>query len=135
MNRSLLFRKVRCLGAMMVFVSLGLTAVPMTQANPPRKAKPVTYEQTYKEIFAVDAAAHTVTIATMSKKVSVGPQKGSEQPKADKQVKVETLKVTDSTTIEVSGQKSTLSALSKGMKVDVTKGMDDTTAGSVVVVQ
>ena len=137
MNRSFLLCKPRTIVATCVFVlvSLGLMVAPNAQAGKPHKAKPVGYEQTYKEISSVDAGAHTITIATMSKEVFAGNQTGNEQPNADRQVKVETLKVTDSTTIEIGGQKSTLSALSKGMKVDVSKGMDEDTAGSVVVIQ
>ena len=110
------------------------------------KVKDRKYQQAYDVIQSVDATAHTVTIATMVKEVDVDKHpnkrkanrhKGHASPTAQTPgaQKVMTLLVSDATEIEVNGQRGDFHSLRQGMKVDVTRGTDETHASRLVTVQ
>ena len=97
-------------------------------------------------IQSVDGAAHTVTIATMVKEVDSDnhPNKNkaahhqghrSQAAQAPSVQRVMTLRVSEATEIEVNGLKSDFASLRQGMKVDVTRGTDETRASRLVTVQ
>ena len=127
-----------------VVVLLGLLVPQASARHRHVKVKDRTYTQAYDEIQSVDLTAHTVTIATMNKTVDIDKhlhhhhttsRHQKQASEAAHTQKVITLRVTNITEIEVYGQKRDFSALSRGMKVDVTKGTDETEASRLVVTQ
>ena len=140
------FRSLNAAGrfGLLALAILGLM-VPQASAGR-RRPDPKTpeYKESYDEIESVNTGAHTVTIATMKKEVAYDNERAPEHER-DHKTKANakndaahatsrvTLTVNDLTEIEVNGRKSGLSGLRKGMKVDVTKGLDDTTAARLVV--
>ena len=127
-------------------IALGLMLPPIEAAPVRKHDKERDYKQTYDQIKSIDAAAHKVTIVTMAKEVNEDPnwqhkntpppKKGQTNTGARKSphaLSSVTLTVNEFTEIQVNGQKSNLNALRPGMRVDVTRGMDDTTAGRLVV--
>ena len=121
---------VVCRTSLAVLALLGLM-IPHASAGGRKNIKEQSYNQTSDVIESVDAKAHTVTIAKVSKKVVTHEGTGKDSGSKDDEprtISTTTYKVTDRTEIEVSGQKNTLDALQKGMKVDVTKGMNEDTA-------
>lgn len=119
-----------CRTGLFALALLGLMT-PHASARGRRNIKEQSYEQTSDVIESVDAKAHTVTVAKVSKKVvtheGTGKNSGNKDD-APHTISAVTYKVTDLTEIEVSGQKSKLDALQKGMKVSVTQGMNEGTA-------
>ena len=119
---------------------------PRAEAGKPRPRRVEEYKQAYDQIVAIDLAAQTVRIATMVREMGENGRPAeyvesrdhkkhtaeSAHEAAAHQQSVVTLKVTGLTEIQVNGQKGDMHSLSKGMKVDVTKGLDDTTAARLV---
>lgn len=107
-----------------------------------RKIREEAYRSAYDVVQAVNAAAHTVTVATMVKYVDANAQAlavtKTATPKADAPPRVEktvTFTVTKFSEVIVNGKSSDLSAVQVGMKVDVTKGTTETQAARIVATQ
>ncbi len=114
------------------FLALTLLGLVATHASAgPKKGKEKEYVQTNDEIASVDTKAKTVTVATVSKEV---PVRAGAVLKDDAvhTTKTVTYTVNTLTEIEINGQKGDINGLQKGMKVSVTKGMDETIAARLV---
>jgi hypothetical protein len=121
---------------------IALWLLPLANAGTPKKPHPPEHKETYDQIQAVDPRAHTIAVATMVREVDAeGHPVEYTDPRdhAKKTVPAKvtggvfTVKVSDQTEIQINGQAGTFQALAKGMRVDVTKGLDENTAARVVV--
>jgi hypothetical protein len=128
-------------GLMTAWAGIALWLLPTANAGAPRKLHPPEHKETYDQIQAVNPRAHTITVATMVREVDpeghpveyTDPHDHAKKAVPAKVTNAFTVKVSDQTEIQINGQTGTFQALTKGMKVDVTKGFDASTADRVVV--